>query len=60
MMYCHGVNKVDTDKSQEVRRHAQNAVISLYNLNPPKVTMILAELPKYYQVRYCIEYFCNK
>lgn len=39
-------------KSQEVRRHAQNAVISLYNLNPPKVTMILAELPKYYQVSY--------
>lgn len=37
-------------KSQDVRRHAQNAVISLYNLNPPKVTMILAELPKYYQV----------
>lgn len=41
-------------KSQDVRRHAQNAVISLYNLNPPKVTMILAELPKYYQVRCCI------
>lgn len=41
-------------KSQDVRRHAQNAVISLYNLNPPKVTMILAELPKYYQVRRCI------
>ncbi|XP_076292995.1 CLIP-associating protein isoform X3 [Lasioglossum baleicum] len=36
-------------KSQDVRRHAQNAVISLYNLNPPKVTMILAELPKSYQ-----------
>ncbi|XP_078036043.1 CLIP-associating protein isoform X4 [Augochlora pura] len=36
-------------KSQDVRRHAQNAVISLYNLNPPKVTMILAELPKPYQ-----------
>ncbi|KAK9299603.1 hypothetical protein QLX08_007412 [Tetragonisca angustula] len=36
-------------KSQDVRRHAQSAVISLYNLNPPKVTMILAELPKYYQ-----------
>nr|XP_012220603.1 PREDICTED: CLIP-associating protein 1-A isoform X2 [Linepithema humile] len=36
-------------KSQEVRRHAQNAVISLYNLNPPQVTMILSELPKYYQ-----------
>ncbi|CAL7941323.1 unnamed protein product [Xylocopa violacea] len=36
-------------KSQDVRRHAQNAVISLYNLNPPKVTMILGELPKYYQ-----------
>lgn len=41
-------------KSQDVRRHAQSAVISLYNLNPPKVTMILAELPKYYQVRYYI------
>ena len=36
-------------KSQDVRRQAQNAVISLYNLNPPKVTMILAELPKFYQ-----------
>ncbi|XP_015439237.1 PREDICTED: CLIP-associating protein 1-A isoform X4 [Dufourea novaeangliae] len=36
-------------KSQDVRRHAQNAVISLYNLNPPKVTMVLADLPKYYQ-----------
>ncbi|XP_054015820.1 CLIP-associating protein 1-A isoform X4 [Hylaeus anthracinus] len=36
-------------KSQDVRRHAQNAVISLYNLNPPKVTMILGELPKHYQ-----------
>lgn len=37
-------------KSHDVRRHAQNAVISLYNLNPPQVTMILSELPKYYQV----------
>lgn len=37
-------------KSQDVRRHAQNAVISLYNLNTPQVTMILSELPKYYQV----------
>ncbi|XP_020281280.1 CLIP-associating protein 1-A isoform X3 [Pseudomyrmex gracilis] len=36
-------------KSQDVRRHAQNAVISLYNLNPPQVTMILSELPKLYQ-----------
>ncbi|KAL6443672.1 hypothetical protein ACFW04_001644 [Cataglyphis niger] len=36
-------------KSQDVKRHAQNAVISLYNLNPPQVTMILSELPKYYQ-----------
>ncbi|XP_011143171.1 CLIP-associating protein 1-A isoform X4 [Harpegnathos saltator] len=36
-------------KSQDVRRHAQNAVISLYNLNTPQVTMILSELPKYYQ-----------
>lgn len=40
-------------KSQDVKRHAQNAVISLYNLNPPQVTMILSELPKYYQV--CVE-----
>lgn len=37
-------------KSQDVRRHAQEAFIALYNLNPPQVTMILAELPKYYQV----------
>lgn len=37
-------------KSHDVRRHAQNAVISLYNLNPPQVTMIFSELPKYYQV----------
>ncbi|KMQ98190.1 clip-associating protein [Lasius niger] len=36
-------------KSQDVKRHAQNAVISLYNLNPPQITMILSELPKYYQ-----------
>ncbi|XP_077268748.1 CLIP-associating protein isoform X6 [Temnothorax americanus] len=36
-------------KSHDVRKHAQNAVISLYNLNPPQVTMILSELPKYYQ-----------
>ncbi|XP_014598883.1 PREDICTED: CLIP-associating protein 1 isoform X13 [Polistes canadensis] len=36
-------------KSQDVRRHAQEAFIALYNLNPPQVTMILAELPKYYQ-----------
>lgn len=41
-------------KSQDVRRHAQNAVISLYNLNPSKVTMLLADLPKYYQARYYI------
>ncbi|XP_031787861.1 CLIP-associating protein 1 isoform X18 [Nasonia vitripennis] len=36
-------------KSQDVRRHAQNAVIALYNLNPSQFTMILSELPKYYQ-----------
>lgn len=36
-------------KSQDVRRHAQNAVIALYNLNTPQVTMILADLPKCYQ-----------
>lgn len=45
-------------KSQDVRRQAQNAVISLYNLNPPKVTMILAELPKYYQVRLLFDSGC--
>ena len=38
-------------KSQDVRRHAQSTVIALYNLNPSQVTMILSELPKYYQVR---------
>lgn len=38
-------------KSQDVRRHAQNAVIALYNLNPSQFTMILSELPKYYQVQ---------
>lgn len=37
-------------KSQDVRKHAQTAVISLYNLNPPQVTMIFSELPKDYQV----------
>ncbi|XP_033225325.1 CLIP-associating protein 1-A isoform X3 [Belonocnema kinseyi] len=36
-------------KSQDVRRHAQSTVIALYNLNPSQVTMILSELPKYYQ-----------
>ena len=37
-------------KSQDVRRHAQNAVFSLYNLNPSQFTMILSELEKHYQV----------
>lgn len=37
-------------KSQDVRRHAQNTVIALYNLNPSQFTMVLSELPKYYQV----------
>ncbi|XP_051174524.1 CLIP-associating protein 1-A isoform X3 [Leptopilina boulardi] len=36
-------------KSQDVRRHAQSTVIALYNLNPAQVTLILSELPKYYQ-----------
>ncbi|XP_020709116.2 CLIP-associating protein 1-A isoform X3 [Athalia rosae] len=36
-------------KSQDVRRHAQNAVIALYNLNTPQVTMILSDLPRPYQ-----------
>ena len=39
-------------KSQDVRRHAQNAVIALYNLNPSQFTLILSsELTKYYQVK---------
>ncbi|XP_043280506.1 CLIP-associating protein 1-A isoform X2 [Venturia canescens] len=36
-------------KSQDVRRHAEEAVIALYNLNPPQFPMILGELPKFYQ-----------
>lgn len=36
-------------KSQDVRRHAQDALFSLYNLNPPQFPMILNELSKYYQ-----------
>ncbi|XP_015602743.1 CLIP-associating protein 1-A isoform X22 [Cephus cinctus] len=36
-------------KSQDVRRHAEAAVMALYNLNTPQVTLILTELPKYYQ-----------
>lgn len=36
-------------KSQDVRRHAQEAIIALYNLNPPQFPMILNELPKIYQ-----------
>ncbi|XP_044007569.1 CLIP-associating protein 1-like isoform X2 [Aphidius gifuensis] len=36
-------------KSQDVRRHAHDSVIALYNLNPPQFPMILNELPKYYQ-----------
>ncbi|KAK0076346.1 hypothetical protein PV325_005547 [Microctonus aethiopoides] len=36
-------------KSQDVRRHAQEAVVALYNLNPPQFPMILNELPKTYQ-----------
>ncbi|XP_014214281.1 CLIP-associating protein 1 isoform X2 [Copidosoma floridanum] len=36
-------------KSQDVRRHANSAVIALYNLNPSKFTLILAELPIAFQ-----------
>ncbi|XP_044589311.1 CLIP-associating protein 1-A isoform X2 [Cotesia glomerata] len=36
-------------KSQEVRRHASEAIIALYNLNPPLFPMLLNELPKMYQ-----------
>ncbi|XP_063985621.1 CLIP-associating protein 1 isoform X3 [Diachasmimorpha longicaudata] len=36
-------------KSQDVRRHAQESVIALYNLNPPQFPMILNELPQLYQ-----------
>lgn len=45
-------------KSQDVRRHAQEAVVALYNLNPPQFPMILGELPKFYQVRdYLFKFF---
>jgi CLIP-associating protein 1/2 len=40
----------DDVKSQDVRRHAQNSVIALYNLNPSKLTLILSELSQDYQV----------
>lgn len=40
----------DDPKSLEVRRHAQDAVIALYNINPSQVTMMLSELSKTYQV----------
>lgn len=36
-------------KSQEVRRQAEKTFISLYNLNPSQVTIILSELPQFYQ-----------
>ncbi|XP_034950078.1 CLIP-associating protein 1-A isoform X2 [Chelonus insularis] len=36
-------------KSQDVRRHAQEAIGALYNLNPPLFPMMLNELPKIYQ-----------
>lgn len=36
-------------KSGEIRRAAQAAVIALFNLNTPQVTMILAGLPPEYQ-----------
>jgi CLIP-associating protein 1/2 len=37
-------------KSSDIRRAAQAAVIALFNLNTPQVTMILAGLPTEYQV----------
>ncbi|XP_012270047.1 CLIP-associating protein 1-A isoform X2 [Orussus abietinus] len=40
---------VNDVKSQDVRRHAQNAMIALYNLNTPQITMALSDLPKCYQ-----------
>jgi CLIP-associating protein 1/2 len=40
-------------KSSEIRRAAQAAVIALFNLNTPQVTMILADLPTEYQVSIC-------
>lgn len=41
-------------KSSEIRRAAQAAVIALFNLNTPQFTMMLADLPKEYQVRFCV------
>ncbi|XP_043472094.1 CLIP-associating protein 1-A isoform X3 [Leptopilina heterotoma] len=43
------IDWTNDSKSQDVRRHAQCTVIALYNLNPAQVTLILSELPKYYQ-----------
>jgi CLIP-associating protein 1/2 len=37
-------------KSGEIRKAAEAAVIALFNLNTPQVTMILAGLPAEYQV----------
>lgn len=39
-----------TAKNPEVKKAAQNAIISLFNLNTPQVTMILSKLPPEYQV----------
>ena len=40
-------------KSSEIRRASQSAVIALFNLNTPQVTMMLGTLPAEYQVCTC-------
>jgi hypothetical protein len=38
-------------QGSELRRGAQEAILALFNLNTPQVTMRFAQLPKEYQVR---------
>ncbi|XP_020815964.1 CLIP-associating protein [Drosophila serrata] len=44
-------------KSMELRSHARNCLVALYNLNTPQMTRLLANLPKGYQdsARTCIQ-----
>ena len=38
-------------QGSELRRGAQEAILALFNLNTPQVTMRFAQLPKEYQVK---------
>lgn len=37
-------------QGSELRRAAQEAILALFNLNPPYVTLRCSQLPKEYQV----------